>query len=120
MDAVRCDHHERCRDSADRRAGYRGVGSREAPRSRLPRLELESELILALVVPPLIYSAARGAGVSGLGANLRPILTLGVALVVLTTAALGIISFWLLPSLGLATAFVLGAELSPVRRRLPN
>ncbi|MEV4642011.1 sodium:proton antiporter [Actinoplanes sp. NPDC049548] len=79
----------------------------------LPRLELESELILALVVPPLLYSAARGAGISGLGTNLRPILTLGVALVVLTTAALGFISSWLLPSLGLAAAFVLGAVLAP-------
>ncbi|MFG1605303.1 cation:proton antiporter [Actinoplanes sp. NPDC049265] len=79
----------------------------------LPRLELESELILAIVVPPLLYSGARGAAASSLGANLRPIITLGVALVVLTTAALGLISSWILPSMGLAAAFVLGAVLAP-------
>jgi monovalent cation/hydrogen antiporter len=79
----------------------------------LPRLELESEFILAIVVPPLLYSAARGAAFTSLGANLRPIITLGVALVVLTTAALGVLTSWLLPTMGLATAFVLGAVLAP-------
>ncbi|MEV6638247.1 sodium:proton antiporter [Actinoplanes sp. NPDC051470] len=79
----------------------------------LPRLELESELILAIVVPPLLYSGARTASFTSLGANLRPILTLGVLLVLLTTAALGVISSWLLPSMGLAAAFVLGAVLAP-------
>jgi monovalent cation/hydrogen antiporter len=79
----------------------------------VPRLELDSELILAVVVPPLLYSATRGASFSNFGANLRPILSLGVVLVVLTTGALGLITSWLLPSLGLATAFVLGAILAP-------
>jgi NhaP-type Na+/H+ or K+/H+ antiporter len=36
----------------------------------VPRLELESELIPAIVVPPLLYSAARGGGLH-LGANVR-------------------------------------------------
>jgi monovalent cation/hydrogen antiporter len=79
----------------------------------VPRLHLESELILALVVPPLLYSATRGSSFSTFGANLRPILSLGVFLVVLTTAALGLVSSWLLPSIGLAAAFVLGAILAP-------
>jgi monovalent cation/hydrogen antiporter len=79
----------------------------------VPRLELDSELILALVIPPLLYSGARGASVSGFGANLRPIISLGVVLVVLTTGAFGLISAWLLPSIGLAAAFLLGAVLAP-------
>jgi NhaP-type Na+/H+ or K+/H+ antiporter len=79
----------------------------------VPRLELDSELILAIVVPPLLYSATRGASFSNFGANLRPILSLGVLLVVLTTGALGLITSWLMPSLGLATAFVVGAILAP-------
>ena len=33
----------------------------------VPRLELESELILAIVVPPLLYSAARGASFASFG-----------------------------------------------------
>ncbi|MGX6606049.1 cation:proton antiporter [Micromonosporaceae bacterium Da 78-11] len=79
----------------------------------VPRLTLESEWILAIVVPPLLYSATRGASFSSFGANLRAITSLGVMLVVLTTGALGVISTWLLPTLGAATCFVLGAILSP-------
>jgi NhaP-type Na+/H+ or K+/H+ antiporter len=79
----------------------------------VPRLELESELMLAIVVPPLLYSATRGASFSGFGQNFRAIYNLGVLLVVLTAGALGIISSWLLPSIGLAAAFVLGSVLAP-------
>jgi CPA1 family monovalent cation:H+ antiporter len=79
----------------------------------MPRLELQSEWILAIVVPPLLYSATRGASFSAFGANLRAIVTLGVLLVLLTTGALGIVSSWLMPSLGAAACFVLGAILAP-------
>jgi monovalent cation/hydrogen antiporter len=79
----------------------------------VPRLTLESEWILAIVVPPLLYSATRGASFSSFGANLRAIESLGVLLVVATTGALGLLSTWLLPTLGAATCFVLGAILAP-------
>ncbi|WP_033344198.1 cation:proton antiporter [Catenuloplanes japonicus] len=78
----------------------------------MPRLELDSEVILAIVVPPLLYSATRGTSFSSFGRNLRPIIMLGVVLVVLTAGALGVIATWLLPSIGVA-AFVLGAVLAP-------
>jgi Na+/H+ antiporter len=79
----------------------------------MPRLELDSDLILAIVVPPLLYSATRGASFSGFGQNLRTILRLGVVLVVLTVIVLGYVSSWLLPTLPLAAAFTLGAVLAP-------
>jgi NhaP-type Na+/H+ or K+/H+ antiporter len=79
----------------------------------VPHLELDSELILAVVVPPLLYSATRGASFAGFGANLRAITTLGVVLVLLTAGALGLITQWLLPSIGVAAAFVLGSVLAP-------
>ncbi|MFI7603418.1 cation:proton antiporter [Actinoplanes sp. NPDC049681] len=79
----------------------------------MPRLELESELLLAIVVPPLLYSATRAASFSGFNQNLRAIINLGVLLVVLTAGALGVLSSWLLPSLGLAAAFVIGSVLAP-------
>ncbi|PPK63164.1 sodium:proton antiporter [Actinokineospora auranticolor] len=79
----------------------------------VPRLELESELILALVVPPLLYSATRGASLARFGANLRAIIYLGVVTVVLTAGVLGLLSSLLLPSIGLAAAFVLGSVLAP-------
>ena len=79
----------------------------------VPRLELDSELILAIVVPPLLYSATRGASFSSFGQNLRAIVNLGVVLVVLTTGVLGLMSSWLLPALPLAAAMLLGAVLAP-------
>ncbi|GIE92056.1 cation:proton antiporter [Actinoplanes regularis] len=78
----------------------------------VPRLELDSEFILAVVVPPLLYSATRGASLAAFGANLRAIVTLGVLLVLLTAGVLGLVAAWLLPSLG-AAAFVLGSVLAP-------
>ncbi|GAB3839706.1 cation:proton antiporter [Dactylosporangium cerinum] len=79
----------------------------------VPRLELDSELILAVVVPPLLYSATRGASGSSFAANLRPILTLGVTLVVITTGVTGWVASLLLPAIGLQAALVLGAVLAP-------
>ncbi|WP_203909681.1 cation:proton antiporter [Rhizocola hellebori] len=78
----------------------------------MPRLELDSEFILAVVVPPLLYSATRGMSVSAFGANLRAIVTLGVLLVLLTAGVLGLVAAWLLPAIG-AGAFVLGSVLAP-------
>ncbi|MFI5938351.1 cation:proton antiporter [Actinoplanes sp. NPDC051494] len=43
----------------------------------------------------------------------RAIINLGVLLVLLTAGALGLLSSWLLPSIGLAAAFVLGSVLAP-------
>ncbi|WP_426514342.1 cation:proton antiporter [Dactylosporangium sp. McL0621] len=79
----------------------------------VPRLELDSELILAVVVPPLLYSATRNASFSGFTQNLRPILTLGVTLVVLTAGVVGLVGNWLMPALGLPAALLLGAVLAP-------
>ncbi|BBH67992.1 sodium/hydrogen exchanger [Actinoplanes sp. OR16] len=79
----------------------------------VPRLELESELILALVIPPLLYSATRNAPVSSFGANLKAIVYLGVITVVVTAGVLGWLSTLLLPSIGVAAAFVLGTVLAP-------
>ncbi|WP_433199258.1 cation:proton antiporter [Dactylosporangium sp. CS-047395] len=79
----------------------------------VPRLELDSELILAVVVPPLLYSATRNASFSGFSQNLRPILTLGVTLVVLTMGVVGLVGSWLMPAIGLPAALLLGAVLAP-------
>jgi monovalent cation/hydrogen antiporter len=79
----------------------------------VPRLELEPDLILAIVVPPLLYSATRGASFSAFGANLHSIWTLGITLVLITTGALGLITSWILPSIGMAAAFVIGSVLAP-------
>lgn len=78
-----------------------------------PRLEVPSELILGVVLPPLLYSAALNFSIFSFLKNLRPILGLGVTLVVVTAVAVGFVSSWIVPGLSLGTAILLGAVVSP-------
>ena len=79
----------------------------------LPRLQLDPELILGVVIPPLLYSATLNFSFFAFVKNLRSILGLGVGLVLFTTAVVGLLTSWLSPELGLAGALVLAAVVSP-------
>src|SRR5262249_1234600 len=77
----------------------------------LPRFELDPDLILSLVLPPLLYSAALNFSFASFARNLKPILLLGVSLVVVSTLVTGVVARWALP--GIVPALVLGAVVSP-------
>lgn len=79
----------------------------------LPRLEIEPELILGFVLPPLLYSTALEFSFIHFLRNLRPILSLGVLLVVATTFVVGLTANWLVDELTLGAALVLGAVVAP-------
>jgi NhaP-type Na+/H+ or K+/H+ antiporter len=79
----------------------------------LPRLELDPELILGVVIPPLLYSATLNFSFFAFLKNMRSILGLGVGLVVFTTVVVGFLTSWIAPELGLAGALVLAAVVSP-------
>lgn len=79
----------------------------------LPRPALEPELLLGVILPPLLYSAAIDFSFASFRRNLRAILRLGVGLVVITTVAVGWFSSWLVPELTLGAALVLGAVVAP-------
>ena len=79
----------------------------------VPRLEVSSELILGVVLPPLLYSAALNFSVSSFLRNLRPILGLGVSLVIITAIAVGFVASAIVPGLALGTAILLGAVVAP-------
>jgi Na+/H+ antiporter len=79
----------------------------------IPRLELEPELILSLVLPPLLYSTSLESSFAHFKVNLRPIIALGVVLVVVTAGVVGLVVHLLLPDLPLASALVLGAVVAP-------
>ncbi|WP_430331208.1 Na+/H+ antiporter [Rhodococcus sp. ACT016] len=89
------------------------VGSAASFIPGMPRLELEPEVILGLVLPPLLYSAAVDFSMSSLRRNIAPILRLGVGLVLVTAFAVGFFANWIVPELTLGAAFVLGAVVSP-------
>jgi CPA1 family monovalent cation:H+ antiporter len=79
----------------------------------VPNINLEPDLILPMVLPPLIYAAAQRSTTRYFKANYRVILLLAVALVLATTAVVALASHWIFPSLPLAAAIALGAIISP-------
>lgn len=79
----------------------------------IPRLELDTDVVLGLVLPPLLYSAALSFSVVAFFRKLGPILVLGVGLVVVTTFAVGAVGAWVVPGLTGGAAIVLGAVVAP-------
>lgn len=87
-----------------------GVGLALIP--SLPTIELEPEVVLLLVLPPIIYSSSVAMSWREFRFNLRPIVLLAVGCVVFTTVAVAAASHWLL-GLPWEIGFVLGAIVSP-------
>jgi monovalent cation/hydrogen antiporter len=79
----------------------------------LDRLELEPQLILGLVMPPLLYSATQSFSFFSFMRYLRPIVGLGLGLVLVTAVAVTGLVNWLVPSIGFAGALVLAATVAP-------
>ena len=76
--------------------------------------ELDSHILLTVVLPPLLYSAALDFSFPTFFRNIRPILGLGVGLVVVTAFAVAAVSSWLVVvPLTFGTALVLGAIVAP-------
>jgi NhaP-type Na+/H+ or K+/H+ antiporter len=76
-------------------------------------IELESDVLLSVVLPPLLYSAALDFSFPTFLRNIRPILGLGVGLVVITAFVVAGVASWLVPSMTFGTALVLGAVVAP-------
>ncbi|HEX8093847.1 Na+/H+ antiporter [Jatrophihabitans sp.] len=80
---------------------------------QVPQVYVEPDLILPLVLPPLLYAAARKTSWRFWAANARPILLLAVALVMVTTVAVAYVASAVVPGISLAGAVALGALVSP-------
>jgi monovalent cation/hydrogen antiporter len=78
-----------------------------------PGLEIEPHLVLAIVLPAVLYPAAIETSWRDFCKSLRPILLLAIGLVATTTLAVGIAFKWLVPDAPWAIAFALGAIVSP-------
>jgi monovalent cation/hydrogen antiporter len=78
----------------------------------LPTVKLEPEMVFLLLLPPLLYPAAVFTSWRDFRANLRPILLHAIGLVLLTTAVVAVVAH-ALTRLPWASAFVLGAIISP-------
>ena len=79
----------------------------------VPHVELDPDLVLLVVLPPLLFHASVFASVGELRANARAISLNAVALVLATMAAVAVVLHAVVPGLPWAAAFALGAIVSP-------
>lgn len=79
----------------------------------VPDFEFPPELILTIVLPPILYSAAVNVPLTDFRRNLRSITGLSVLLVIISAFGSGLLLYALLPDLNLAAAIALGAVISP-------
>ena len=79
----------------------------------MPEFELEPEVVFFGVLPPLLYGAAFFTSLRDLRATVKPIGLLAVGLVVATTAGVAVVAHAVIDDLSWASAFVLGAIVSP-------
>jgi len=76
-------------------------------------IELEPELVLYVILPPLLWSAGWESSYVALRRNVRPIGLLAVGLPLATTFAVGVVAFHTVPELTVAAALTLGAIVAP-------
>src|SRR2546423_5156338 len=79
----------------------------------LPQVALPPDLVFLLFLPPILFGAGYFTSIRDFKANLRPITLLAVGLVVTTTVVVAIVVHGLVPGLGWAPAFALGAIVAP-------
>ena len=78
-----------------------------------PNIGLDPDLVLTLVLPPLLYSAALDASLLAIRRNLRTVVSLSVLLVFGTALLIGIgFELWV-PGATLAAGLALGAAVAP-------
>jgi len=79
----------------------------------LPHITLSPDLVLIAFLPPLLFGAAFETPLRDVRRWLWPIGRLSIGLVILTTLAVAVVAHALVPSLGWAAAFALGAIVAP-------
>ncbi|MET9661877.1 Na+/H+ antiporter [Streptomyces sp. NPDC006510] len=79
----------------------------------VPTYTLDAHIVLPLLLPPLLYTAAVDSSYLDLRANLRPVALLSVGYVLFATVAVGWLAYRLVPDLPLTAALVLGAVVAP-------
>ena len=78
-----------------------------------PNVRLNPDVILTVVIPPLIYSAALNSSLLAIRRNLRVVISLSIGLVLASSLAVGVGFDLFVPGAGLAAGVALGAAVSP-------
>jgi Na+/H+ antiporter len=78
----------------------------------LPHIELAPEIVLLIFLPPLLYDAAFNISFDNFKTHFSTISTLAITLVFVTTTAIAVTAYYLIPDMTWPLAFLLGAILS--------
>src|SRR3954451_20719723 len=78
-----------------------------------PNVELDPHLILTVVLPPLLYSAALDSSLLAIRRNLRTVVSLSVLLVLVTAVLIGITFGTFVAGATVAAGIALGAAVAP-------
>jgi Na+/H+ antiporter len=79
----------------------------------VPTIDLQPNLVLFVILPPLVWSAGLQSSSIALRRNVRPIGLLAVGLPVATTFAVALVAHHVVPALTPAAALTLGAIVAP-------
>ncbi|GGS91697.1 Na+/H+ antiporter [Streptomyces chromofuscus] len=79
----------------------------------VPDYHLDPHVVLPLILPPLLHTAATESSYLDLRAQLRPVALLSVGYVLFATFVVGWAAYVLVPGLPLTAALVLGAVVAP-------
>ena len=77
-----------------------------------PNVVLPPDIIMAFVLPPLLYSAALDSSLLAIRRNLRTVVSLSVLLVFLNAVMIGIGFQWFVAGATLATGIAVGAAVA--------
>lgn len=79
----------------------------------VPDISVDPQMIVAVILPPLLYATATSMPTMDFRRNLTPIAVLSVLLVAVSAVVLGFIFEKMVPGIGLAVGIALGAVVSP-------
>lgn len=79
----------------------------------VPPIEIDSEVILTVILPPLLYSASLDVSFQNFRQSLVQIRRLGILLVIVTALVVGWVAYNLIPDMTLPAAILVGAVVAP-------
>lgn len=79
----------------------------------IDHVDIDTESLLPILLPPILWAAASRTSFSHLKRHAGPIVGLAVGLVVVSALMVGALLTWLLPNVPWALAFAVGAALAP-------
>ncbi len=79
----------------------------------IPAYDVDPELVLYVLLPPLLYAAAVDSGVVAIRRLISPILRLAFGMVLISAFAVAFVLQWVIPQVPFAAALALGAIVAP-------